>query len=95
MSTMQRRLRAPRYYEVVDIDRLKPHPHNATIYGAEKLNEEFIESIRKNGVQESLAVNNEYEIPSGHRRWLGAKAAGLTEIRVVRHEPWGKNTEEE
>lgn len=59
---------------------LKPHPANATIYGDETLPADFLESIKTLGVIEPLLVRTDGTIISGHRRWLGAKKAGLATV---------------
>jgi ParB/RepB/Spo0J family partition protein len=69
-----------------DPSNLKPHPKNAEIYGdtenTDKLDETFKQSVAEKGVLEPLVITNGKEIISGHRRWLAAKDAGLSEVSV-------------
>lgn len=73
--------------KVIAVDRIRPNGWNK---GREP-SPEFVESIRKNGVLQSILVRpgagaiSEYEIIAGERRWKGAQEAGLVEIecRVV------------
>jgi len=65
---------------------LEPHLKNREIYGdtdhPDDLGEQFIESIRQNGVLEPLVIAEGKQIISGHRRWLAAKAVDLDSVPV-------------
>jgi ParB-like chromosome segregation protein Spo0J len=67
-------------YELVPIDRVKPHPRNA-----KKGNVRFIrESIDRNGFYGALVVQRKSSfILVGNHRWKAAKQAGMTEIPVL------------
>jgi ParB-like chromosome segregation protein Spo0J len=67
-------------YELVPIDRVKPHPRNA-----KKGNVQFIrESIDRNGFYGALVVQRKTSfILVGNHRWKAAKQAGMTEIPVL------------
>jgi hypothetical protein len=41
---------------------------------------DLAESIRKNGIREPIVISRDGDILSGHRRYVAAKLAGLTEI---------------
>lgn len=62
---------------------LKAHPLNALIYGSEDEDPNLVESIRKNGIQETPAVTPDGIIVSGHRRIRAASVLGLKEIDVI------------
>jgi len=64
------------------IDALRPHRLNVQVYGEEVLAAEFVESVRKQGVLEPLAVKQDGTIISGHRRWRAARAAGMDTVPV-------------
>lgn len=68
------------------VDQLRPHPKNQEIYGDHSeadLSADFIESVKDKGVLVSLLITKDDRIISGHRRWSGAKAAGLDKVPVV------------
>jgi ParB family chromosome partitioning protein len=67
---------------------LKPHPVNRKLYGAETISQDFIDSIKENGILEPLVIKRDGTIISGHRRWLTAKALnmGSVPVRVLEFE---------
>jgi DNA modification methylase len=67
-------------YELVAIDRIKPHPRNA-----KKGNVEVIRaSIERNGFYGALVVQRRTgEILVGNHRWKAAKLVGLAEVPVI------------
>ena len=67
---------------------LKPHPVNQKLYGAETIPQDFIDSIKENGILEPLVIKRDGTIISGHRRWLTAKALnmGSVPVRVLEFE---------
>ena len=54
-------------------NKLKPHPKNIDIYGKEKVDQQLVESIRKNGQLEPIVITQDLTIISGHRRWKAIK----------------------
>jgi ParB/RepB/Spo0J family partition protein len=67
----------------IPIEQVKPNPWNRTVFDAKAL-EELTADIKAIGIRERLVVrplpDTSYQISSGHRRWLAAQKAGLTEI---------------
>jgi N6-adenosine-specific RNA methylase IME4/ParB-like chromosome segregation protein Spo0J len=61
---------------------LKPHPVNRKLYGAETISQDFIDSIKENGILEPLVIKRDGTIISGHRRWLTAKALNMESVPV-------------
>ena len=61
---------------------LKPHPVNQKLYGAETIPQDFIDSIKENGILEPLVIKRDGTIISGHRRWLTAKALNMESVPV-------------
>lgn len=59
---------------------LKPHPLNATIYGASEVDAGLKESIRKHGIKEPLVVKADGTIISGHRRWQAAMSLEIDNV---------------
>src|SRR3989304_5383654 len=63
----------------IETGKLRPHPKNVEIYdppeGPEW--EEFLRSVKQNGILEPLLVNPVLVIISGHRRWLAATQLNL------------------
>src|SRR5690606_18989631 len=51
------------------------------------LPEDFVESVRRHGIMEPLAIKEDGTIISGHRRWQAALALGMetVPVRVVRY----------
>lgn len=63
----------PRKIIEVDISILKPHPRNTGIYGQENVSD-LMALIKERGhIVNSLVINKDNIIISGHRRWLAAK----------------------
>lgn len=66
----------------VDINLLKEHPLNTTIYGVDD-EEQFnilVNRIKEYGFIEPIITNKEWMILSGHRRYRAAKLLGYTSI---------------
>jgi len=67
----------------IPIEQLKPNPWNRTQFDPSQL-EDLINSIKVSGIKEPLIVrkinDGNYQIASGHRRWLAAQTAGLKEV---------------
>ena len=61
---------------------LKPHPVNRKLYGAETISQDFVDSIKENGILEPLVIKRDGTIISGHRRWLTAKALNMESVPV-------------
>ena len=60
------------YIIEVDIEKLKPHPINETIYEDNELQlEDLIKSIEINGLLEPIVIDNKNIVYSGHRRLQG------------------------
>ena len=72
---------------ILNISELYPHPNQTTIYGEEKPDTEFIESIRDRGVMTPLIITprkeGAYTIVSGHRRKEASKIAGLDSVPCI------------
>jgi protein gp37/ParB-like chromosome segregation protein Spo0J len=71
------------------IDRLRPHPKNALIYG-DTADDELLRSVREHGVLTPITVTAAGVVVSGHRRLVAARAAGLKEVPVT---PFGSDDE--
>jgi ParB/RepB/Spo0J family partition protein len=72
---------------IVGIDKLKPHPLNARIYGLD-IDDSFVEAIKKNGIYQPLLVayaldSGEYTVIAGHRRLEAARRNGIKEVPVT------------
>lgn len=67
----------------MNINSIKVNPLNVKIYGTEKLSEDFVLSIKTNGVLEPLIINERNIIISGHRRFNAAKLLNLNEVPVI------------
>jgi ParB-like chromosome segregation protein Spo0J len=84
MSSM---LVAPKV-DSVQLSMLAPCPDNATIYGAQSLDDpdilSLIASIREIGVTDPIRVSTEGVIISGHRRRFCAFQAGVRMVPVIR-----------
>jgi len=78
---------------LVSVDAIMPHPLESEIYGEIKVGDEFVASIRDQGVLQPLLLadseilNGAAEAPSfivsGHRRWHGAIKAGLAVVPAI------------
>lgn len=71
------------------LNRLKPHPKNAAIYG-DSADPELVRSVREHGVLTPLTVTANGVVVSGHRRLVAAQEAGLTDVPVA---PFGSEDE--
>ena len=58
---------------------LKPHPQNDF---DPELSDEFTESVRQFGIRYPIRITADNLIVSGKRRWLAAKAVGMTVVPV-------------
>ncbi len=73
----------------VSISDLSRNPYQPRMNFKEEKLEELVNSIKKNGVIQPIAVRpsksekSKYEIVAGERRWIAAQRAGLHEIPVV------------
>lgn len=63
----------------IELSKLQPHPKNVELYDQPSGPEwdEFLNSIKENGILEPLLVNQSNIIISGHRRWQAATELGL------------------
>ena len=72
----------------VSISDLSRNPYQPRQRFSEEKLEELVNSIKKNGIIQPIAVrpinseNDKYEIVAGERRWIAAQRAGLHEIPV-------------
>tara|TARA_B100001564_G_scaffold105483_1_gene87282 strand:+ start:821 stop:1672 length:852 start_codon:yes stop_codon:yes gene_type:complete len=72
----------------VPISDLSRNPYQPRQYFSEEKLEELVNSIKKNGIIQPIAVRpnktetGKYEIVAGERRWIAAQRAGLHEIPV-------------
>ena len=72
----------------VSISDLSRNPYQPRQHFSEEKLEELVNSIKKNGIIQPIAVrpikseNGKYEIVAGERRWIAAQRAGLHEIPV-------------
>ena len=73
----------------VSIGDLSRNPYQPRQFFSEEKLEELVNSIKKNGIIQPIAVresksqSGKYEIVAGERRWLAAQKAGLHEIPVT------------
>ena len=65
----------------LDINKIKPNPVNDEIYSPTLL-DDLVESIQDNGQLESICVNKDYTIISGHRRYFSMLQLGVKEVEV-------------
>ena len=79
---------AVKHLNTVSISDLSRNPYQPRQYFSEEKLEELVNSIKKNGVIQPIAVRpnktetGKYEIVAGERRWIAAQRAGLHEIPV-------------
>ena len=79
---------AVKHLNTVSISDLSRNPYQPRQYFSEEKLEELVNSIKKNGVIQPIAVRpnktetDKYEIVAGERRWIAAQRAGLHEIPV-------------
>lgn len=66
----------------MQINSLRPHPLNETIYG-DRADADLIASVKAKGVLNPILISQDNLIISGHRRWGAAIAAGLETVPVV------------
>jgi len=73
----------------VNTSDLSPNKFQPRAYFNEEKLEELVNSIRKNGIIQPIAVRpdkadpNKYEIVAGERRWRAAQKAGLHEVPII------------
>ena len=67
-------------YEV-PVSEIRENPVNEVIYSAASV-EDLVQSMREMGQLESIVVNNDGEIISGHRRYAAAKLLNWEKVRV-------------
>ncbi|MEA3189038.1 MAG: ParB family transcriptional regulator, chromosome partitioning protein [Chthoniobacter sp.] len=67
---------------MVQASELKPHPLNVEIYGSE-LEEEFVETIRRNGIYQPILITRTNTIIAGHRRHAAAVKLGIEDVAAV------------
>ena len=88
---------------ILPIDSIEPSPENEKLYRPVDPKDPDIiglaDSIREHGIKESLVVTLDRFIVSGHRRYVAARLAGLTEVpcrveRVRRLNGCGQVTDE-
>ncbi len=73
-------------YAELDIDQLKPNPHQPRMVFDDQTLNELAQSIKETGVVQPIMVVPEegyYKIIIGERRWRGAQKAGLKKIPVI------------
>ncbi|AHI53383.1 ParB/RepB/Spo0J family partition protein [Spiroplasma culicicola] len=69
--------------KMIDINLLKPNPHQPRkIFEQEELNE-LAESIKIHGLIQPIIINSNNEIIAGERRTRASKIAGLKEVPVI------------
>lgn len=78
---------------IKNIDELKVHEWNKGIFGDEKLSEEFLDSIKQNGIRESLVIKEDGTIISGHKRLQAAQELKIQQV-LVRIETYNSEIEE-
>ena len=72
-----------------NISDLTPNKYQPRVHFDEKKLEELINSVKKNGIIQPIAVRPDkvdpgrYEIVAGERRWLAAQKAGLHEVPII------------
>jgi len=62
------------------VSELRENKFNVKVYGKEKLSNDFIENIRKNGVLVPIAIKKDGTVVSGHRRLQAAKEVKLKTV---------------
>ena len=63
------------------VDRIKPHPINATLYG-DTCDEALIESIKEQGILDPLVILPDGTLLGGHRRLAAAQQLKMTTVPV-------------
>jgi ParB family chromosome partitioning protein len=74
------------FHKLVPLERLKPHPHNASIYGDDEDVSDLVDLISRSGWIKPLVVTPSNTIISGHRRWKAAIKLCLETIPCVERE---------
>lgn len=69
--------------ESMALSDLKPHPRNYNAHPADQV-AHLAQSIRENGLYRSIVIAQDNTILAGHGIAMGAHAAGLTTVSVVR-----------
>lgn len=76
-------------FKIFQMEELKPHPRNISIYGEREDDETFselVQLIKVHGLRTKIIVNENGLIISGHRRYNALKELGYTQIECeVRH----------
>ncbi len=69
--------------QFIPVTQIRPNPWNRTVFDPQGL-EDLAASIRSEGIEEPLIVRklgeSQYELASGHRRWLASQKVGLKEV---------------
>ena len=69
------------YIIKMDVENLKPHPVNKTIYDFDKTqHSELVKSIEMNGLLEPITIDNKHYVISGHRRLHAIKQLGWINV---------------
>lgn len=69
------------YIVNIDVEKLKPHPINESIYDFDKdQHTELKKSIEMNGLLEPITVDNKNQVMSGHRRLHAIKELGWVDV---------------
>ena len=78
------------HVRILDIGDIRPSPENAKLYRPVDAEDPDVialaESIRDHGIQEPLVVSADGWILSGHRRYVAAQLADLTEVPCRVHD---------
>ena len=96
-TTKNKHQRSKKEFEEMDhpletrtLDEIRPHTINAEVFGAfmgtpeqHDDDEEFLASIKANGIIEPLVVSPNNKLISGHRRLASAKLIGLATVPVI------------
>jgi ParB-like chromosome segregation protein Spo0J len=69
--------------EMVDIDRLRPHPQNYRVH-PEAQREQIKESLRANGTYRNVVAARDWTVLAGHGVIEAARELGLAQVPVVR-----------
>lgn len=75
-------------YKTLPVDSLKPHPQNTYYFddmSGEKWNE-FLESVKINGIKEPIVISQDNTIVSGHQRIRAAKELNINEVNVIQYD---------
>jgi ParB-like chromosome segregation protein Spo0J len=69
--------------ELVDIDKLRPHPRNYRTHPEDQL-KHLIESIKEFGIYKNIVVAQDYTILTGHALFEAAKLLNISKLPVKR-----------